>query len=70
MKSSPLDTRKVRITVEYEFTTYNEQLDEELVHNLLENEPVTHVLSLLGSGTGLEWQNCRSKTAVSVDKLE
>lgn len=67
---SPLDNKKVTITVEYEFTTYDEELDEELINNLLQNEPVDHVLSLVGSGTGVEWRRYRSATSVSVEDLD
>lgn len=70
MRSSPLDNKKVSITVEYEFTTYDEDLDEELILSLLENEPVDHVLSLVGSGTGLEWRNYRSRTNVNVEDMD
>lgn len=70
MRSSPLDNKKVSITVEYEFTTYDEDLDEDLIYSLLENEPVDHVLSLVGSGTGLEWRECRKRANVDVDDLD
>jgi hypothetical protein len=66
---SPLDNKKVKITVEYEFTTADSDLDEELIYSLLEEEPVTHVLSLIGSGTGLEWRRNRTNTNVDVDDI-
>lgn len=69
MKSSPLHDRKVNITVEYEFTTYDEDLDEDLIHELLENEPVDHVLSLIGKGTGLEWRDYRKRASVDIEEI-
>lgn len=66
---TPLDTKKVKITVEYEFTTADEDIDEELVRSLLENEPVDHVLTLLGSGTGLEWRQYRTKSDVKIEDI-
>jgi hypothetical protein len=67
---SPLDNKKVRITVEYEFTTADEDLDEELIYSLLDNEPVDHVLSLIGSGTGLEWREYRKNSIVDIEDLD
>lgn len=66
---SPLDNKKINITVEYELTTVDEDLDEELVRSLLEDEPVTHVLTLIGSGTGIEWRRCRTDTKVNVEDI-
>lgn len=64
--SSPLHNKKVRISVDYEFTTYDEELDEELVCELLENEPVTEVLSLLNMSS-LSWRNNRVGYNVEVE---
>lgn len=66
---SPLDHKRVKITVEYEMTTADNDLDEDLINSLLENEPTPHVLSLIGSGTGLEWREYRTNTEVSVDDI-
>lgn len=67
---SPLDTKKVQVTMEYEFTTADSELDEEVVRSLLENEPITHVLSLIGSGTGLEWRDYRTNASINIEDLD
>lgn len=67
---NPLDTNKITITVEYELGTADEDIDEELIRSLLEDEPVTHVLSLIGNGTGLEWRKFRKGVDVSVEEVD
>lgn len=62
MRQNPLHTKKVKINVEYEITTGDEDIDKETILKLLENEPPSHVLTLISSGSGLEWrENLKSK---------
>lgn len=66
--SSPLANKKVTISVDYEFTTYDEELNEELVRELLENEPVTEVLSLLNNSP-LSWRQTRVNYNIDVNEI-
>lgn len=66
--SSPLANKKVTISVDYEFTTYDEELNEELVRELLENEPVTEVLSLLNNSP-LSWRQTRVNHNIDVNEI-
>lgn len=65
---SSLHNKKVRISIDYEFTIYDENLTEEEVYNLLENEPITEVLSLL-NGHRSSWKNYRSNSTVEIDNI-
>lgn len=65
---TPLHNKKVRISVDYEFTVYDEDLTEEEVYNLLENEPITEVLSLL-NGHRSSWKNYRSNSTVKINDV-
>lgn len=69
-RKHPLDSNEVTITMTYRFTTADRELTAEDVHQLLGNEPITEVLSLLGNGTGLEWREMRDKCNVTVESIE
>lgn len=46
---NPLDTKSIKVTVEYEFTISDEEIDEDLIYSLFKdnNESMEHIISLL-----------------------
>lgn len=70
MANHPLDTKEITISVEYKIGTSDEDIDEELIRSLLDDEPVTHVLTLIGNGTHLQWRDARESVDVSVEDLD
>lgn len=69
-RNHPLHNKSIKISVEYEFSTNDENIDEELIQNLLDNEPVPHVLTLLTTGTGLEWKKFRNVKDIQINDLD
>lgn len=66
----PLDAQRISITIEYEFTTTNRDVTEEILYDLLDNEPITEVLSLVNTQSRSDWKTSRKEVSTSVEQIE
>jgi len=67
MSNKKLDPKKVRLEATYEFTV-PENVTEQEIKNLLENETIPHVLTLIQNGTKNEWKKDRKNINITISK--